>query len=287
MKYFKLVRPKQWLKNSYVVAPLIFSGSFNFDLLILSMNLVFIFILASSCVYIFNDLYDQELDRVHPDKKNRPIASGEISNRQAKNYLFLLFASLLFSFYYFDISNQSILLVFLYLFLNFVYSVGLKDIPLLELAILASGFVIRLIAGSIEISITLSPWLIICSGLLSLMLAVGKRRNELKFQAKRDGPFRTSLKGYNVEFLDHVNSMLASAIVVSYLLFCVSYYSVSLATPYILWTAPFVIFSILRYLQLVAIEDQGEDPTEMLTGDIVSVSIFIVWLILIVTIIYL
>ncbi len=286
MKYLKLVRPKQWLKNSYVLAPLIFSGSINFDLLILSSKLVLVFILASSCVYIFNDIHDEELDRKHPKKKHRPIASGELQRSHAINFLLILFAILIFSLYYLEISIQSILLILLYLLLNFLYSTGLKNIPLLELAILSSGFVIRLIAGSIEISIILSPWLIVCSGLLSLMLAVGKRRNELSFQSKRDGPFRASLKGYSISYLDHVNSMLSSALVVSYLLFCISYYSSSVLTPYILWTAPLVIFNILRYLQLVTIEDLGEDPTNMLINDKVSITIFLTWLILIVAIIH-
>lgn len=286
MKYLKLIRPKQWLKNCFVFAPLIFSGNISLDLVIISIKVMIIFIIASSCVYIFNDIKDYEFDKRHPEKKYRPIANGDINIREATVFMGILLIVAVCLLFLFNISTQGIALILLYLVLNFLYSSGLKNIPLLELAILSSGFVIRLIAGSVETLTQLSPWIIVCSGLLSLMLAVGKRRNELKYQSKLDGSSRISLRGYNVEFLDQINSMLASITIVSYLLFCVSQYAVSSMGPYILWTSPFVIFSILRYLQLVSIQLLGEDPTALLIGDKVSVGLFMIWFILINILIY-
>jgi len=287
MKYLKLIRPKQWLKNCFVLSPLIFSGEVNFDLVIIALKITFIFILTSSCIYILNDIKDIEYDKKHPEKKFRPLASGQIKIKDAIIFLFALIIINLYVIHIFNISYEGIFLLSIYSVLNILYSYGLKNIPLLELAILASGFIIRLLVGAQETSITLSPWIIICSGLLSLMIAVGKRRNDLKHQEKNDGPIRISLHGYNIEFLDHVNSMLAGVNIVCYLLFCVSQYPFASIGSNLLWTSPFVIFSILRYLQLTSINDLGEDPTAMLISDKTSIILFTIWLILIMNIIYL
>ena len=137
--------------------------------------------------------------------------------------------------------------------INLLYSLGLKNIPLLELAILSSGFVIRLVFGAEVAEITLSTWKIVCSGLLSLMIAVGKRKNDLYQHSTNQTEKRASLEGYNLEFLDQVNALLASVTIMSYLLFCTSEYAFSTIGKGVIWTAPFVIFSILRYLQLDAV----------------------------------
>ncbi len=286
MKYFQLIRPNQWLKNIYVLIPMVFSGDFSFEQVMISLKMFVLFILASSCVYIINDVTDVEYDKKHPLKKHRPIARGDISIKNALILLGLLFISLLLIINFFKITLIGASLIALYLFFNLIYSFGAKNIPLLELSILTSGFVIRLLAGSLETLIPLSPWIIVCASLLSLMLAVGKRRNELKYQTDSDVLSRISLKGYNSEFLDQVNSILASITIVSYLLYCVSLYSLSSTGPYILWTSPLVIFSIIRYLQLVSIENKGEDPTVMLIHDNVSIGLFVFWFALINFVIY-
>ena len=286
MKYFQLIRPNQWLKNIYVLIPMVFSGDFSFEQVMISLKMFVLFILASSCVYIINDVTDVEYDKKHPLKKHRPIARGDISVKNALILLGLLFISLLLIINFFKITLIGASLIALYLFFNLIYSFGAKNIPLLELSILTSGFVIRLLAGSLETLIPLSPWIIVCASLLSLMLAVGKRRNELKYQTDSDVLSRISLKGYNSEFLDQVNSILASITIVSYLLYCVSLYSLSSTGPYILWTSPLVIFSIIRYLQLVSIENKGEDPTVMLIHDNVSIGLFVFWFALINFVIY-
>tara|TARA_B100001250_G_scaffold65148_1_gene51610 strand:- start:25167 stop:26033 length:867 start_codon:yes stop_codon:yes gene_type:complete len=285
MNYIKLIRPKQWLKNSFVIAPLIFSGQFDYELLVISFQSLLIFIITSSCVYVFNDLKDLEYDKKHPKKKLRPIASGDISILMASFYLVFLVALDCLALYFFKTSMIGILLVVGYLLLNIFYSLGLKKVPLLELAILSSGFVIRLLFGSVETNIELSPWIILCSGLLSLMIAVGKRRSDLEQQSRQNIVFRKSLDGYTIGFLDQVNTLLASVTIMSYLLFSTSSYAINTIGNGVLWTAPFVIFSILRYLQLISVNNQGDDPTSMLVGDKTTITLFLTWFILITSII--
>ena len=287
MKYLRLIRPKQWLKNSFVIAPLIFSGQITLDLAFISLKSLILFIIASSCVYVFNDLKDLELDKQHPKKKFRPIASGEITPKEANVFLLVLIILNCLAIFYFEISKLGIGFLLTYLLLNFFYSSGLKNIPLLELAILSSGFVIRLLFGANEAAIELSPWIILCSGLLSLMIAVGKRRSDLQQESNSQIKIRASLEGYNLEFLDQINTMLASITIVSYLLFTTSEYALSSIGNEVMWTSPFVIFSILRYLQLVSVNHQGDDPTGMLTSDKITIYLFTTWFVIIVSIIYL
>jgi 4-hydroxybenzoate polyprenyltransferase len=286
MNYLILIRPKQWIKNSFVLAPLIFSGQFKINLLYESIIAIFLFILASSCVYIFNDLNDLEYDKQHPTKKYRPITSGKVRKTEAYIFLKVLFISLIVLLFLLNISHTAKLFLSLYLIINIVYSLKLKEIPLLELALLSSGFVIRLLFGAEVLSISLSPWIIICSGLIALMISIGKRRNDLEQRIKDSRDLRTSLRGYNLNFLDQCNVLIASITITSYLLFCVSDYAIESIGKGLIWTSPFVIFSILRYLQLISVNQKGEDPTSMLIGDRVTVSLFLIWFIHILGLIY-
>ncbi len=279
MKYLKLIRPHQWIKNLFVIAPLIFSGNADISQLLISIKIVIIFIFTSSAIYVLNDIRDVKYDMRHPERKLRPIANGDIAIINATIYFFILLASTIFLSYLFAISINAILLLSSYLILNLLYTYGFKNIPLLELVILSSGFVIRLLVGSIEAEVELSPWIIVCSGLLALMLAVGKRRNELSYQKDIETTTRVVLKGYNAKFLDQINSMLASTIIVSYLLFCVSQYSIESSNTNIIWSSPMVIFNIIRYLHLVSIDSLGKDPTAILVKDKLSIGIFLSWLI--------
>tara|TARA_E500000081_G_C6108012_1_gene341125 strand:- start:616 stop:1482 length:867 start_codon:yes stop_codon:yes gene_type:complete len=286
MHYIKLIRPKQWLKNSFVVAPLIFSGQINIELLLICVKSLLVFILISGCVYVFNDLKDLEYDKKHPKKKFRPLASGEISSFNASAYLVFLLVLSCILIYSFQITFAGMILILSYLILNVFYSLGLKEIPLLELAILSSGFVIRLLFGATQMNIELSPWIILCSGLLSLMIAVGKRRSDLEQQSSLNLVSRKSLEGYSLDFLDQVNTLLASVTIMSYLLFSTSSYALASIGEGVLWTSPFVIFSILRYLQLVSVNNKGDDPTSMLIGDKITISLFLLWFVMITSIIY-
>ena len=286
MNYLILMRPKQWIKNSFVLAPLIFSGQFKINLLYESIIAIFLFILASSCVYIFNDLNDLEYDKQHPTKKYRPITSGKVRKTEAYIFLKVLFITLIVLLFLLNISHTAKLFLSLYLIINIFYSLKLKEIPLLELALLSSGFVIRLLFGAEVLSISLSPWIIICSGLIALMISVGKRRNDLEQRIKDSRDLRTSLRGYNLNFLDQCSVLIASITITSYLLFCVSDYATESIGKGLIWTSPFVIFSILRYLQLISVNQKGEDPTSMLIGDRVTVSLFLIWFIHILGLIY-
>jgi len=286
MNYIRLIRPKQWLKNSFVIAPLIFSGQLSLELFLVSFKSLIIFIVTSSCVYVFNDIKDLEYDKQHPKKKLRPIAAGKITPFRAKIYLLCLLSLNCLVLYYFKTSSIGIMLIAGYLVLNLLYSSGLKKIPLLELAILTSGFIIRLLFGAVEANIELSPWIVLCSGLLSLMISVGKIRGDLQQNTDQNLRSRKSLEGYNLNYLDHVNTLLASVTIMSYLLFSTSTYAQISLGEEVIWTAPFVIFCILRYLQLVSVNNLGDDPTSMLIGDKTTMGLFFSWFILITTIIY-
>jgi 4-hydroxybenzoate polyprenyltransferase len=229
---------------------------------------------------------DLQYDRQHPKKKFRPIASGEITQYTAVLFLAVLIIINILTIYYFQISKIGVGFILTYCVLNFLYSFGLKNIPLLELAILSSGFIIRLLFGANEASISLSPWIILCTGILSLMIAVGKRRSDLQQQFNNQSKTRASLKGYNLEFLDQINAMLASITIMSYLLFSASESASTSIGTEVMWTSPFVIFSILRYLQLISVNNQGDDPTSMLIRDKITIYLFIVWLVLIISMIY-
>ena len=285
MKYLKLVRPKQWIKNSLVFAPIIFSGQLLSGQYITAFYAAIIFIITSSCVYIFNDIHDYDSDRHHNTNIMRPIASGNISIKNAYIFLLILiiFDSLLI--YIFSISFEGIGLVIIYLFLNFLYSVSLKNIPLLEILIVSSGFIIRLLFGAIETSIILSPWIILCLGVFVLMITVGKRRSDY-VQNINSKHRRKSLDGYNLKYLDQIITIFASATIMLYLLYATSDYAESSIGLSVVWTSPIVIFAILRYLQLVTVYKNGEDPTSMLLRDKVSLILFIIWILSILCIIY-
>ena len=231
INYFYLIRPKQWFKNSFVIAPLIFSGSISLENAVISLLGLIAFILSSSIVYIFNDINDLNYDKSHPKKRNRPLAAGIISIRDAFIFMILLVLILLIFLNLNKFSLNSNLILALYILINIFYSLKLKDIPLLELAILSSGFVLRLLFGALILSIQLSPWIIICSGVLSLMISVGKRRNDLENNASKSEDMRKSLFGYNLDYLDHLNNILAGITIMSYLLYCLSDYALKTLGP--------------------------------------------------------
>ena len=287
INYFYLIRPKQWFKNSFVIAPMIFSGSISLENAVMSLMGLIAFILSSSIVYIFNDINDLDYDKSHLNKRNRPLAAGNISIRNAFIFMILLFLILLIFLNLNKFSLYSNLILALYILINIFYSLKLKDIPLLELAILSSGFVLRLLFGALILSIQLSPWIIICSGVLSLMISVGKRRIDLENNASESEDMRKSLFGYNLDYLDHLNNILAGITIMSYLLYCLSDYALKTLGPNIIYTSPLVIFCIFRYLQLLHVYKKGDDPTSMLLGDFVSASLVLGWMIFMISLIYL
>jgi len=253
----KLVRPKQWVKNGFVFAPLMFTGLF-FDMAAISQSVIafILFSLASSATYIVNDLQDIEQDRKHPIKsKKRPLASGQVKPGQAKILLVILYAVLLVGFVY----QPMIMLVIVgYLLLNVAYSFYLKHQPVLDIFTIAIGFVLRVYAGAVAISVPLSSWMFVTTLCLALFLAAIKRRQELLL-TKNEG--RAVLQKYTVSLIDRYAEMAATGALLFYSLFVMN------AHPEMVISIPFVLFGLYRYWYISEVLEEGESPTDALFAD--------------------
>jgi 4-hydroxybenzoate polyprenyltransferase len=281
-----LVRPKQWVKNGFVLVPMFFSGHVDLPLATSALVAALSFCLLSSAIYIFNDLCDLEDDKRHERKRFRPLPSGRITVPAAVALgIALLFASFGAPVLA-GLPVRFFLLAALFAGLNLAYSLGMKHIPILELFILSSGYVLRLIAGSTIVGETLSSWIIVCTGLVSMMLAVGKRRGDVANAFDRSGA-RRSLQHYSLPYLDQLTTLLAAATFVTYLLFCISDYAMQRFGADVTITSIFVLFGIFRFLQIVAVELGGDSPTDIVVDDgPLRICIFM-WLLTFFVIIYL
>lgn len=265
---FKLIRIPQWIKNFFVFIPVVYSRNlFHTDYLIKSLIAFFIFCLLSSVVYVINDIFDAEADRHHPIKKNRPIASGKISNAKGITIAVVLLAlGLLLSIY-----TNSMFKIFavLYLVINIFYSVKLKHIVLLDIFSIAAGFMIRVTAGALIISVEISSWLILTTMFLSLFLAVMKRRSELVVAGDEQSSTRKVLEFYSTNFIDQMATIAAAGVIISYALYTVSLRTITVfQTEHLIYTTPFVVFGIFRYMFLVINHNKGENTTEIMVTDI-------------------
>lgn len=273
----KLMRPKHYIKNIFILAPLFFSFSFSRTNFISSTLAFLLFSIVASSIYIFNDLADIEEDKQHPEKKNRPLASGVVKPSLAIFLLLLLSSvSLMGSLFY----NRDLFIVLLiYFILNIAYSLRLKHVSLLDIFIIAIGFVLRLFAGATVINAPLSPWIIIMTFLLALFLAISKRRDDvmLSLQGKET---RKNIDGYNFEFVNAVMVFMAGAIVVSYILYTISDEVTSrLGTKLIYLTTAFVILGIFRYMQISFVEQKCGSPVKIVYNDRFIQLTILFWLI--------
>lgn len=284
----KLARPKQWVKNFFVFAPLLFSKHiFEPAYVINSFEAFFTFCLASSAVYIINDILDVESDRAHPKKKYRPIASGEISIRQAVIFFIVLLIMVLFTFFF---QNPAfIFLTIIYFITNLFYSVKIKSVVLLDVFFISFGFMLRVLGGAAAISVPVSSWMVLTTIFISLFLAISKRRGELSQIINNENieKQRPVLKEYSVEFADQLNTIAAAGTIISYALYTVSERTVAtFGTEKLIYTTPFVIYGIFRYMYLMHKKNLGESPTSIVTKDIPILLTVICWLIVCVMIIY-
>jgi decaprenyl-phosphate phosphoribosyltransferase len=263
--YLKLLRPKQYVKNVFIIAPLFFSGSITIEKIEKTFIAFFAFCCIASVVYIFNDSKDLETDKLHPKKKNRPIASGAVSINIAYSVallLLLLGCTLAF------ISQPKILLVFaVYLGINICYSIGLKQFVIIDVSIIAFGFLLRLFVGSLASSSELSIWIIIETYLLALFLALAKRRTDLVLHL--DGvSTRKNIEKYNLKFIDTTLSSLTALITIAYLIFSISpdiqsrYHS-----KLVYMSCLFVLHGLLRYLKLALVDQTPLAPHTLVLKD--------------------
>ncbi len=281
------LRPQQWVKNGFIFAALIFSQSLTrWDRCRQALLATVVFCLVSSAAYALNDIFDAEEDRHHPIKKLRPVASGRLSVRGA-GLAALIFggAGLLEAW---RLNTGFFETVAAYVAVNILYSAFLKRVPLLDVFIVAAGFLFRVIAGGLAINVSISPWLIVCTTLLSLFIALSKRRHELVLLGSHASEHRAILANYTPYFLDQLISIVTASTVVSYALYTLSP-DVQNKFPgkRLEITIPFVLFGIFRYLHLIHHDSQGGDPTRALLTDPVLLSVVLSWAACVILIIYL
>jgi len=261
-----LLRPYQWIKNFFVVAPLLFSVEFiHLNQCLRSFAAFVCFCLASSTVYIFNDLLDVKEDRNHPQKCNRPIASREITFPQAWVCILLLLAVAILLCLL--LGTNFLILVFSYVLLGAVYSLFFKHMPILDVMVLSAFFLIRIFAGCVILDITISSWMILCTIMLALFLGFSKRKAEL-MSANDTGLSRKVLEEYSQPFLDHIITLLAGSTIICYALYTVDQYTVEkFGTQNLVFTIPFVLYGIFRYLYLVYHLHKGQEPSKLMVTD--------------------
>ena len=253
----RLVRPKQWVKNGFVLAPLIFTGAFtNRHSVYLALMATVLFCIASAATYIVNDLRDVERDRRHPKKsKTRPLASGLVSPFSAVVLLVILYAFLVCGWW---IEPRVILVIAGYLALNLAYTFVLKHQPVIDIFSIAVGFVLRVFAGAVALDVPVSGWMFVTTLCLALYLAAVKRGQELS-QSGTEG--RKVLEKYSKPLVDRYAEMSATCALVFYSMFVMS------SRPQLVITVPVVLFGLFRYWYVVDVLDGGESPTDALLSD--------------------
>jgi len=287
MKYFiRSLRPSQWVKNLLVFAALVFAGKmFHIFSLINSTILFFAFCLTSGSGYILNDIYDRNKDQNHPEKKNRPIASGKISVTWA--FVFAIICIIISLALSYHINFFSFLVVAIYLLLMSGYTLIFKHIPVLDITIIAIGFVLRAVAGAFAIEVEISSWLLLCTFFLALFLIIGKRRYELILMEDDAKKFRHTLGEYNIKLLDQLIAIVTAICVVAYSIYTLDNTTVNkFNTHNLIYTVPIVIIGIFRYLNLIYAKNEGGSPERILISDTGILFSVLVWLVLVSIIIY-
>jgi len=261
---FTLIRPHQWVKNIFVFAPLFFSPALSRDSDGIAVTLMFSsFCLVASGIYCFNDFWDREADKLHPKKKLRPIAAGDISPAGA---LFLYSALSVSGLALAFIATHGGWIVLGYFILTSLYTLLLKRYAIIDVLVIALGFVLRIEAGAAAAQVQPTVWIIVCTGMLALFIALTKRRDDLT-QAL-DDEHRESLGGYSAAFLDATFIMLSTALVVSYVVFTTDAEAmIRLGSEHLYLTIPFVVAGILRQLQLTMVFKKSGAPTELALTD--------------------
>lgn len=264
--FVRLGRPQQWIKNGFVLTGLLFGHATGaFDTVAAALLATAAFCLMSSAVYAMNDYFDRERDREHPEKRKRPIASGHVVPGQAIAYaVFLAAAALLVG------ARAGTLVVAIlaaYALINLGYSLGLKRVPVIDVFIIAAGFMLRILAGTLGIGIQPSRWLLFCGFLVTLFLGFAKRRAELSRLAEHAGQHRPVLDAYSESFLDGVVLVCAAGMLTTYGLYTVSADTVATHGTNLAPTLPFVLFGTFRYLFRLRHRGGGGDPTAELLGD--------------------
>ncbi len=271
-----MLRPSQWIKNFFILAPLLFSGrAFDPSSQLRALAAFGVFCLLASGVYAFNDVVDRQSDRAHPVKRNRPVAAGLISTRAALGVAAaLLTGSIALAF---SISHGLGWIAVTYLAINIFYGLLLKRIVIVDVFAIASFFVLRLLAGAAAVNVEPSVWLLLCGGLLALYLGFAKRRHELVLLGDGSADHRAVLSQYTTAFLDQLSVVLLAVTVVSYIMYTVeSPTSQAVGSNALSYSTVFVLYGVLRYLYLVH-KNEGGNPAETLLTDRSLLAAVLLW----------
>ncbi len=284
---FLELRPIQWIKNLFVFAGLIFSFSFTrLEPTLQSIYGFILFCFASSSIYIFNDIIDKEMDKSHPKKRNRPIASGEMSTIFGLSVsIILAFISMILALF---LSRPFFYSLIAYFLLMIFYSLGLKKIIIIDVICISFGFILRAVAGAVVIGVEISPWLLLTTFLLALFLGLCKRRYEITLLGENAHTHRDTLFHYSSYLLDQMISVVTASTVVTYALYTMAKETIlKFGTRFLSLTIPFVIYGIFRYLYLVHSKEEGGSPEKTMLTDKPLLADVLFWVITAILIIYL
>ena len=279
--HIKLLRPKDWAKNLFLFIPSFFAEKIfdanNLGWLVLGF---FSFSFMASCIYILNDYRDIEDDKKHPVKRSRPLASGKVKKSTGLIVAILLFAASVIIGVFVDSTFLFLFVLGIYFTLNVSYSLGFKNIAILDILILAAGFVLRVKGGAVIAKVETSEWLIIMTYLLALFLSIAKRRDDMLLKMETGTDMRKSISGYNLDFLNTMLALFSSIIIVAYIMYTVSGQTyIRLKTHRLYYTSVFVIAGILRYLQITFVQKKSGSPTEILYKDRFIQCTLVLWVI--------
>ena len=283
----RLIRPKQWIKNGFVFVPLFFGGElFNTSALLAGIIAFFAYSFAASSIYCFNDIYDVEADRRHPVKCHRPIASGAVSIKQAYALMFVMLAL--------SMGISSLLgtwetagIILFYWCLNLGYCAKFKQYAIIDVCIVAFGFVLRLLAGGVATGVVLSKWIVLMTFLITLFMSFAKRRDDVVRMEKTGEAPRKNTSRYNLTFINQAITITASVTLVCYIMYTVSPEVIkNFHTDNLYLTTVFVLVGLLRYIQIAVVDQQSGDPTKILLRDRITQFIVVAWLVSFLFLIY-
>ena len=287
MNILKILRPHQWVKNTFIFIPLFFGGSL-FDMAAWTSSLVaFVaFSFAASAIYSINDIVDVEADKKHPKKCKRPIAAGLVSKRQASLLAIILaIAALALPFL---LNNWMLSVVIaLYLAMNLCYCIRLKHYAIIDVCIVAMGFVMRIVAGGVATDIVLSRWIVMMTFLLTLFLSFAKRRDDVLIMNETGMAPRKNTSRYNLTFINQAITITGGVMLVCYIMYTVSPEVIErFNSPNLYMTSFFVILGLLRYIQLTVVDERSGEPTRLVLSDRLIQLIIAGWIISFAIIIY-
>lgn len=286
VEILRTMRPHQWVKNLFVLTPLVFGGQLrHVDRVLLAVLAFALFCALSGAVYLLNDIIDRDKDRLHPLKQNRPIAAGRLPVSTAWGAFAAIVALSLAGAAFIDFGL--LLTAAGYLVLNVAYSLALKHIVFVDVVSIAVGFILRILAGAEAVDVPISVWLVLCTFLLALFLGLGKRKHELVVFGDDEARRRRVIEHYRMQHLDMALNIVAAVTTLVYLLYTTSERTIRVfGTRNLLFTIPFVVFGLVRFMQILANHRDEESPTDYIIKDVPFVANLVLWGVTVTLVIY-